>query len=217
MRASVSLILQNASKEIIHSVQIWATRRPFVLGYEVIAVLLQSGEGAFGDMTRRTVLLPYPGPVPGHLLDPEGHHSLHDLQVNLSIDPKTHLKDARQHHVPMKDHDCVRKLGLHHSGHIVRAHSNPSMVLPVVGLVLAEILLIREEPQNFGLLRVLQVVEELGGVKQPSVLGCLGQKLASLHSVAFAVQILVYTLLNCPFINPRLSSHGTHGSWPQPF
>ena len=70
MRASVSLILQNAPKEIIHWVQIWATGRPFVLGYEVLAVLLQPGEGAFEDMTRQTVLLPYPGPVPGHLLDP---------------------------------------------------------------------------------------------------------------------------------------------------
>ena len=85
------------------------------------------------------------------------------------------------------------------------------MVLPVVGLVLAEILLIREEPQHVGLLQVLQLLEELGGVKQPSVLGFLGQKLASLHSVAFAVQILVYTLLNCPFINPQFSSHGSHG------
>ena len=34
---------------------------------------------------------------------------------------------------------------------------------------------------------------------------CLGQKLASLHSVAFAMQILVYTLLNCPFINPFIN------------
>ena len=85
------------------------------------------------------------------------------------------------------------------------------MVLPVVGLVLAEILLIREEPQHVGLLRVLQLVEELGRVKQPSVLSCLGQKLASLHSEALAAQILVYTSLNCPFINPQFSSHGSHG------
>ena len=68
MRASVSLILQNAPKEIIHWVQIWATGRPFVLGYEVVAVLLQPGEGVFGDMTRCTVLLPYPGAVLCHLL-----------------------------------------------------------------------------------------------------------------------------------------------------
>ena len=85
------------------------------------------------------------------------------------------------------------------------------MVLPVVSLVLAEILLIREEPQHVGLLWVLQLVEELGGVKQPSVPGHLGQKLASLHSIAFAVQILIYTSLNCPFINPQFSSHGSHG------
>ena len=70
MRASISLILQNAPKERIHWVQIQATGRPFVLGYEVVTVLLQPSEGAFGDMTRCTVLLPYPGPVPGHLLDP---------------------------------------------------------------------------------------------------------------------------------------------------
>ena len=122
----------------------------------------------------------------------------------------------RQHHVPVradhtKDHDRVRELDLHHSGHIVGAHNNPSMVLPVVGLVLEEIFLIREEPQHVGLLRVLQLVEELDGVKQPSVLGHLGQKLASLHSVAFAAQILVYTSLNCPFVNPQFSSHGSHG------
>ena len=121
-----------------------------------------------------------------------------------------------RHHVPVradhtKDHDCVGKLGLHHSGHIIGSHSNPSMVLPVVGLGLAEIHLIREKPQHVGLLWVLQLVEELDGVKQPSVLGCLGQKLASLHSVAFAAQILIYTSLNCPFINPQFSSHGCHG------
>ena len=161
-------------------------------------------------------MLPYPGPVPGHLLDPGLQHSLHGLQVDLSINPKTCLKNVRWHHVPVgadrtKDHDRVWKLGLHHSGHIVGVHSNPSMVLPVVGLVLAEILLIREEPQHVGLFRALQLVQELGGVKQPSVLGRLGQKLASLHSVAFAVQILVYTSLNCPFINPQFSSHGSHG------
>ena len=84
------------------------------------------------------------------------------------------------------------------------------MVLPVVGLVLAKILFIRKEPQHVGLLWVLQLVEELGGVKQPSVFGRLGQKLAKLHFVAFAAQILVYTLLNCPFINPQFSSHGSH-------
>ena len=216
MRASVSLILQNAPKEVIHWVQIRATGRPFVLGYEVVAVLLLPGKAAFGDTTRHTVLLPYSGPVPGHLLDPGLHHSLHDLQIDLSIDPKTCLKDVRRHHVPVgadhtKDHDRVWELGLYHSGHIVGAHSNPSMVLPVVGLVLTEILLIREEPQHVGLLRTLQLVEELGGVKQPSVLGGLGQKLASLHFIAFAVQTLVYTSLNCPFINPQFSSHGSYG------
>ena len=40
MRVSVSLILQHAPKEKIHWVQIWATGRPVVLGYKVIAVLL---------------------------------------------------------------------------------------------------------------------------------------------------------------------------------
>ncbi|KAF2360978.1 hypothetical protein FHG87_008271 [Trinorchestia longiramus] len=39
MRASVSSILQNASKEIIFWVQIRAAVRPLVLGYEVVAVL----------------------------------------------------------------------------------------------------------------------------------------------------------------------------------
>ena len=33
----------------------------------------------------------------------------------------------------------------------------------------------------------------------------------NLHSVAFAVQILVYTSLNYPFIKPQFSSHGSHG------
>ena len=32
----------------------------------------------------------------------------------------------------------------------------------------------------------------------------------NLHSVAFAVQILVYTSLNYPFINPQFSSHRSH-------
>ena len=40
MTALVNLILQNSPKEIIHWVQIWATSRPFFLGYEVVAVLL---------------------------------------------------------------------------------------------------------------------------------------------------------------------------------
>ena len=65
MKTSVSLILQNAPKEIIHWVQMQATGRPFVLGYNVKAVLFQPGKGVFGDMTRHTVLLPYPMACPG--------------------------------------------------------------------------------------------------------------------------------------------------------
>ena len=55
MRVLVSLILQNAPKKMIYWVQILATGRSFVFGYEVVAVLLQPGKGGFGDMTRRTV------------------------------------------------------------------------------------------------------------------------------------------------------------------
>ena len=96
----------------------------------------------------------------------------------------------RRHHVPVgadhtKDHDRVWELGLHHSGHIVGVHSNLLMVLPVVSLVLAEILLIREEPQHVRLLQVLQLVEEFGGVKQAPVLGRLGQKLAQFAFCSF--------------------------------
>ena len=47
MRVLVSLILQNTPKEMIHWFQIQATGRPFVLGFKVVAVLLQPGEGAF--------------------------------------------------------------------------------------------------------------------------------------------------------------------------
>ena len=57
---------------------------------------------------------------------------------------------------------------------------------------------------------MLQLVEEVSEVKQPSFLGRLGQKLVSLHSVAFAPQILVNASLNCPFINPQFGSHGSH-------
>ncbi|KAF2353681.1 hypothetical protein FHG87_015563 [Trinorchestia longiramus] len=70
IKASVSTILENALKEIIHWVYIRAAGRPSVLGYEVVAVLLQPGEGAIGDMARSTVQLPHSGPVPGHLLHP---------------------------------------------------------------------------------------------------------------------------------------------------
>ncbi|KAF2353680.1 Immunoglobulin-like domain [Trinorchestia longiramus] len=84
------------------------------------------------------------------------------------------------------------------------------MVLPVVDLLLAKILHNREESRHVGLLRVLQFVEELGGPEQPSVLRCLGEKLAILYSLTFAAQIPVHTAFNCSFINPQFSSHGPH-------
>ena len=110
----------------------------------------------------------------------------------------------------MKDHNCGG-LDLYHSGHILWAHSNPFIVLSVLGLVLAKNCYIRKEPQHVGLLWVLQLVEKFYGLRYSSFLVCLGQNLTSLHSLTFVVQILHYTAFNCSFINLQFSICESHG------
>ena len=59
---------------------------------------------------------------------------------------------------------------------------------------------------------VLQLVETVGGLEHPSVLACLDKiQPETLYSLTFAVQILLYIMLNCLFINLQFSSYGPHG------
>ena len=85
------------------------------------------------------------------------------------------------------------------------------MVLPVVGLVLAEILLIREEPQHVRLLRVLQIVEELGGVKQPSFCPWSpGSKAGQFAFCSFCSANPHLHIVELSFYQTQFNSHRSH-------
>ena len=98
-----------------------------------------------------------------------------------------------------KDHDRVRELGLHHSGHIA-IHRWFCLLWAWVWQKFFSSEKNHSMLDSFGCFRLLRSLVELSSLL--SVLGCLGQKLASLHPVVFAVQILIYTSLICPFIKP---------------
>ena len=117
-------------------------------------------------------MLPHPRRISCHCLDPGKNNALHDLQIDVRVDPEASLKDVRGHDIPLtrddpKDHDRGRKLGLHDPWDVLGARSNPTVVLPVMDLVLTEILLVREESQHARVLGMLEIVQEVHRLQQP--------------------------------------------------
>ena len=68
----------------IDRIKVEAAGRPLLLGDDVVAVLLEPG---YGHMAGGRVLLPDPGATSSYAGDPEQHCPLHDLGVDVGVDP----------------------------------------------------------------------------------------------------------------------------------
>ena len=58
-----------------------------LLGDEVVAVLLEPDHRPVEHMTVGRVLLPDPGATSSYAGDPGQHYLLHDLEVDVGVDP----------------------------------------------------------------------------------------------------------------------------------
>jgi hypothetical protein len=92
-----SLIMcpQVAPHKIVQRIKIRTAGRPAVLRDQVIAVVLEPLDGPVGDMAGDRVLLPHPRTISCHCLDPGKDGALHDLQIDVRVDPEASLKELR--------------------------------------------------------------------------------------------------------------------------
>ena len=111
MRSSIYTYFKVAPEKIIQWIKIRAVRRPVSLLDEVVAVLLQPGEGLVEDMAGGRVLLPHPGMVPSNLLDSGKYDSFHYIQIHVCVHPEASLKDVWRHHMVFRTDDSKH----HHS------------------------------------------------------------------------------------------------------
>jgi hypothetical protein len=58
-------------------------------------VVLEPLDGPVGDMAGGRVLRPHPRAISCHCLDPGKDGDLHDLQIDVRVDPEASLKDVR--------------------------------------------------------------------------------------------------------------------------
>ncbi len=58
-------------------------------------MVLEPLDGPVGDMAGDWVLLPHPRTISCHCLDPGKGGALHDLQIDVRVDPEASLKDVR--------------------------------------------------------------------------------------------------------------------------
>ena len=58
-------------------------------------MVLEPLDGPVGDMAGDRVLLPHPRTIYCHCLDPGKDSALHDLQIDVRVDPEASLKDVR--------------------------------------------------------------------------------------------------------------------------
>jgi hypothetical protein len=89
---SVSMCPQVAPHKIVQRVKIRTAGRPAVLRDQVIAVVLKPLDGPVGDMAGGQVLRPHPRTNSCHCLDSGKDGALHDLQIDVRVDPEASLK-----------------------------------------------------------------------------------------------------------------------------
>jgi hypothetical protein len=92
---SVSMCLQVAPHKIVPRIKIRTAGRPSVLRDQVVAVVLEPLDDPVGDMAGGRVLRPHPRTISCHCLDPGKDGALHDLHINVRVDPEASLKDVR--------------------------------------------------------------------------------------------------------------------------
>jgi hypothetical protein len=91
---SVSMCPQVAQHKIVQRIRIRTAGRPAVLLDQVVAVVLKPLDGPVGDMAGDRILRPHPRTISCHCLDPVKDGALHDLQIDVRVDPETSLKDV---------------------------------------------------------------------------------------------------------------------------
>jgi hypothetical protein len=92
---SVSMCPQVAPHKIVQRIKIRTAGRPAVLRDQVVAVVLEPFDGPVGDMAGGRVLRQHPSMISCHCLDPGKDCALHDLQIDVRVDPEASLKDVR--------------------------------------------------------------------------------------------------------------------------
>ncbi len=89
------MCLQVAPLKIVQRIKIRTAGRPAVLRDQAVAVILEPLDGPVGDMAGGRVLQPHPRTISCHCLDPGKDRALHDLQIDVCVDPEASLKDVR--------------------------------------------------------------------------------------------------------------------------
>ncbi len=92
---SVSMCPQVAPHKIVQWIKIRTAGRPAVLRDQVVEVVLEPIDGPVKDMAGGRVLLPHPRTISCHRLDLRKDCALHDLQIDVRVDPEASLKDVR--------------------------------------------------------------------------------------------------------------------------
>ena len=92
---SVSMCPQVAPHKIVQRIKIRTAGRPAVLQDQVVAVVPEPLDGPFKDIAGGWVLRPHPRTISCHCLDPGKDGALHDLQIDVRVDPEASLKDVR--------------------------------------------------------------------------------------------------------------------------
>ncbi len=95
MCTSVSMCLQVAPHKIVQRIKIRTAGRPAVLRDHVVAVVLEPLDGLVGVMAGSQVLRPHPMTISCHCLDPGKDGALHDLQIDVCVDPEASVRDVR--------------------------------------------------------------------------------------------------------------------------
>ncbi len=95
MSTSVSMCLQVAPHKIVQQIKIRTAGRPAVLRDQVVAVVIEPLDGPVGDVAGGRVLRPHPRTISCHCLDSGMDSALHDLQIDVRVDPEASLKDVR--------------------------------------------------------------------------------------------------------------------------
>jgi len=92
---SVSMCPQVAPHKIVQRIKIRTAGRPAVLQDQVVAVVPEPLDGPVKDIAGGRVLRPHPRTISCHCLDPGKDCALHDLQIDVRVDPEASLKDVR--------------------------------------------------------------------------------------------------------------------------
>ena len=95
MGTSVSMCPQVAPHKIVQRIKIRTSGRLAVLQDQVEAVVPEPLDGPVKDIAGGRVFQPHTRTISCHCLDPGKDGALHDLQIDVRVDPEASLKDVR--------------------------------------------------------------------------------------------------------------------------